>query len=66
MIISVFDKLTNTKNPRYADVKAVFESIRTGGRLKPIYEQIRATKDKEERDELKKGLPVILFSGKFS
>lgn len=60
-----FKSLTDTKTPFYRDVKVIFDQIKTGGKHGEVVDKIRATKDKEERDRLKRSLPITLFSGKF-
>ena len=65
MTITFFTSLTDTKTPHYRDINRVFELIRSGGKHGPVVDKIRETKDKEERDRLKKTLPITLFSGKF-
>ncbi len=66
MIVTIFNELTKTKFPKYADVNVVLQSIKEGGKLSPLIAQIRSSKTVEERDELKKKLPIVCFSGKFS
>lgn len=66
MIVTLFETLTNTKNPHYREIDKVFELIKTGGRHKETVEKIRSLKDKEEREKFKRTLPITLFSGKFS
>ncbi len=65
-IVTIFEKITNPKNPRYADVSVILNSIKNGGKLTTLISQIRSSKTIEERDELKKKLPIVCFSGKFS
>jgi len=66
MIVTIFDHLLDTKNPRYANANVILQRIKEGGKLSPLIKQIRSSKTVEERDELKKKLPIVCFSGKFS
>jgi len=65
LIVTLFRTLVDTKTPHYKDIFYVFDLIRTGGKYGDIVDKIRSTKDKEERDRLKRSLPITLFSGKF-
>jgi twinkle protein len=60
--VTVFHKLLDPKAKTYVRLHQVLESIRTGGKIQDIINQIRATGDKE----LKKTLPLVLFGGKFT
>lgn len=64
-ITTCFKSLTDTKTPYYRDVNVIFDLVRTGGKHGDIVDKIRTTKDKEERERLKRSLPITLFSGKF-
>src|SRR5690606_34887492 len=64
-MITCFKSLTDTKTPYYRDISKIFDLIRTGGKHGDIVDKIRATEDKEERERLKRSLPITLFSGKF-
>jgi hypothetical protein len=64
-MITIFKNLFDNK-PYYITPDAVFERIRTGGKHLDIINQIRSTSDKNQRNELKKQLAVILWSGKFT
>lgn len=63
--VTMFKSLTDTKTPHYRDINVVFELIKSGGKHGDIVEKIRSTKDKEEKERLKRSLPITLFSGKF-
>lgn len=65
MTVTMFASLVDTKTPHYRDVFKVFEIIKTGGKHSDVIDKIRSTKDKEEKERLKKSLPITLFSGKF-
>ena len=63
--ISVFKDLLKTKDvPYIVPLEKVFERIRRGT-SKGLVEQIRSSKDKNQRDALKKNLPCV-FSFKNS
>jgi hypothetical protein len=64
-MITIFKNLFDRK-PYYYNEKNAFDAIRTGGKQKDLVKQIRVETDKEARNELKKQLGVILWSGKFS
>jgi hypothetical protein len=65
MNVTMFKSLVDTKTPHYRDVFKIFELIRTGGVFGDVVDKIRKSQDKEERERLKKSLPITLFSGKF-
>lgn len=64
-MVTVFKNLFDNK-PFYATDDTLFEKIKNGGKNNDLIKQIRETSDKEARNELKKQLAVILWSGKFS
>lgn len=65
MNVTFFKNLGDTKTPHYRDINRVFELIKSGGKHGEIVDRIRTTRDKEERERLKRSLPITLFSGKF-
>ena len=65
MQVTIFKDIKDTSQPFYRDVKLVLKRIEEGS-SKELVKEIRKTKDKEERNELKKRLPAICFSGKFT
>ena len=66
MIITYFkDLFKSTDVPYHVSIDKSIERIKNG-KSKDIIEHIRSAKTKTERDEFKKKLPAILFSGKFS
>lgn len=66
MICTIFKDIDNLKNkPNYITVDEALKRIAAGRSMAKI-EEIRATLDKEKRQSLKKYLPCICFSGKFS
>ena len=65
MTITFFKTLFDNK-PYYTTPERIFETIKTGGKHLDLINQIRLSETKEARNELKKSLGVILWSGKFS
>ena len=65
MQITIFKDIKDTSQPFYRNVMVVLERIEQGN-SKDIVKKIRLKKDKEERNELKKLLPAICFSGNFT
>ena len=63
--ITIFKNIKETSTPFYRDIRIVLERIREGA-CKNLVKKIRLEKKKEERNELKKLLPAICFSGTFS
>jgi hypothetical protein len=69
MNVTYFAKLTDPRTLKHLPLSVVLDGIRSpkqGSPVKEIVEKIRSTPDKELRDELKKTLPVVCFSGLFS
>ncbi len=64
-IITIFQDIKNTDTPFHISVHTVIDRIRDG-KSKELVTQIRKEKNKSERNELKKKLPSVCFSGKFS
>ena len=64
-IITIFQDIKNTDTPFHISVHTVLERIRDG-KSKELVTEIRKEKNKSERNELKKKLPSVCFSGKFS
>jgi hypothetical protein len=62
--ITIFQTIKDTDTPFHRDVKLVLERIMTGA-SKDIVKQIRHEKNKSDRNEIKKLLPAICFSGTF-
>jgi|TARA_R110000751_G_scaffold4638_1_gene22488 hypothetical protein len=65
MQVTIFKDIKDTSQPFYRDVKLVLKRIEEGS-SKELVKEIRKSKDKEERNDLKKRLPAICFSGKFN
>lgn len=65
MEVTIFKNIIETETPFYRDVDVALNRIKTGA-SKDLVKSIRAEKKKTIRQEMKKGLPAICFSGKFS
>ena len=63
-MITIFKNIKETSAPFYRDVSFVFDRIREG-KYKDLINSIRKEKDKTQRNELKKQLPAVCFSGQF-
>lgn len=64
-MVTVFSKLIDVENPFYKDIDEVLLSFKNG-EYKQQIELIRNTKDKDKRNNAKKELRSICFSGEFS
>ena len=65
MNVTIFKNIREIYTPFHRDVSFVLERIRSG-KTKELVSSIRKEKDKTLRNELKKDLPAICFSGTFS
>jgi len=65
MQVTIFKSIKDTDTPFFRDVHKVLERIKEGA-TKDVVKRIRAEKRKAERNEIKKQLPAICFSGTFS
>lgn len=65
-MVTIFQNILHTTTPFYVEVDVIFERIRSGKKCGDLVEKIRSTKEKDDQNELKKGLAAICFSGKFS
>ena len=65
MQVTIFKSIKDTDTPFFRDVHKVLERIKEGA-TKDVVKRIRAEKRKPERNEIKKQLPAICFSGTFS
>ena len=63
--VTIFKNIKDTDTPFHRDVELVLQRIKDGA-TKNIVKSIRQAKDKNERNELKKRLPAICFSGIFN
>ena len=64
-MITIFRNIKETSTPFFKDVEFVFDRIQNG-KYVDLINQIRAEEDKTARNELKKNLPAICFSGTFN
>lgn len=63
--VTIFQNIRDTAAPFFRDVTVILERIKEGA-TKELVKKIRLEKNKGERNELKKQLPAICFSGKFN
>jgi hypothetical protein len=63
--VTIFKNIKDTDTPFHRDVDLVLLRIKDGA-TKNLVKSIRQAKDKNERNELKKRLPAICFSGIFN
>tara|TARA_R100001463_G_scaffold5237_4_gene18265 strand:- start:1837 stop:4251 length:2415 start_codon:yes stop_codon:yes gene_type:complete len=63
--VTIFKNINETKAPFFRDVTTILERIQKGASKKLVL-SIRKEDDKGKRNELKKQLPSICFSGKFN
>ena len=63
--ITIFQNIKSIEAPFHRTFDVVLERIKNGT-SKDIINKIRAERDKESRQELKKNLPAICFSGEFT
>ena len=64
--ITIFQNIKETTTPYHVDVSVSLDRIKTTGASKELVQRIRKEKDKTKRNELKKMLPAICFSGTFN
>ena len=64
-MITIFRNIKETSAPFFRDIDFVFDRIKNG-KYKDLIGQIRTESDKTKRNELKKNLPAICFSGTFN
>jgi len=63
--VTIFKTIKDTDTPFYRDLNLILGRIKDGA-TKDLVKKIRLEKRKQERNELKKQLPAICFSGKFN
>lgn len=63
--VTIFRNIKDTSTPFFKDMSSILERIKDG-KSKDLIKQIRSEKNKEVRQELKKNLPAICFSGTFN
>ena len=64
-IVTIFKNIKEVNTPFHKNISFVLERIKTGV-SKDRIKDIRKCKDKAKRQELKKELPAVCFSGKFN
>jgi len=62
--VTIFKNILHTDTPFHRDVLSILERVKDGT-SKELVKKIRLEKDKTKRNELKKGLPAVCFSGTF-
>ena len=65
--VTIFKSIKDTDTPFFRDIRLILLRIKDGSETtKELVKKIRAEKRKPERQELKKELPAICFSGTFN
>lgn len=65
--VTIFQNIRDTDTPFFREVHLILERIREGaGATKDLVKRIRLEKDKSIRNDVKKLLPAICFSGTFN
>ena len=62
--VTIFRNIKDTSTPFFKDMASILDRMKDG-KSKDLIKQIRSEKNKEVRQELKKNLPAICFSGTF-
>lgn len=65
MNVTIFQNIKDTSTPFHRDVMSILQRVKDGS-SKDLVKRIRSEKNKTERNELKKQLPAICFSGTFN
>ena len=65
MDVTIFQNIKDTSTPFHRDVMSILMRVKDGT-SKDLVKKIRSEKNKTERNELKKQLPAICFSGTFN
>lgn len=63
--VTIFQSIKETSTPFHRDVVVVLQRIKDGS-SKDLVKRIRQEKNKSDRNEMKKQLPAICFSGTFN
>ena len=63
--VTIFKNIKETETPFFKEVSFILKRIKEG-KSKNLIKEIRKEKDKTARNELKKNLPAICFSGQFN
>jgi len=64
-MVTIFKNIKDTSTPFFRDISFVLDRIKDG-KYAELISKIRLEKDKTARNELKKELPAICFSGEFN
>ena len=65
--VTIFQNIRDTDTPFFRDINVILDRIKDGSSAtKDIVKRIRLEKNKSERNEIKKELPAICFSGTFN
>jgi len=64
-IVTIFKNIKETDTPFFRDVNTILTRIKEGA-SKGLVQKIRKEQDKAKRNELKKELPSVCFSGQFT
>jgi len=64
-MVTIFRNIKTTETPFFKDITYILGRIKSGT-SKNLIKSIRSEKDKTEKNELKKELPAICFSGTFN
>lgn len=65
MRVTIFKDIRSTSTPFYRHIDVVIDRIKTGS-SRELIEAIQSESDKSARNEMKKSLPAICFSGVFT
>jgi hypothetical protein len=63
--VTIFQNIRETETPFFKDVTYILQRIKEG-KNQELVKKIRQEKNKTKRNDLKKNLPAICFSGKFN
>ena len=63
--ITIFKNIRETQTPFYRNITEILQRIKDGA-SKNLVKEIRSEKDKTTRNDLKKSLPAVCFSGTFN
>ncbi len=63
--VTIFKDLYHLKQPQYVDISYVLQRIKEE-KISELVSLVRSEKDKSARNQIKKRLPCVLFSGEFT
>jgi len=64
-VVTIFQNIRETETPFFKDVSYILQRIKEG-KNQDLVKKIRQEKNKTKRNDLKKNLPAICFSGQFN